>query len=372
MENINPNSQINVQNQETEDVNQEYEVEKITDMRQYFKKNLITKKLELNTEYLIKWVGYEQLTWEPLENLDNCKQLLKEFYKEQKKLLKKNVKVKNEKFKKKKKNEMKKNIKGKKRNNNKSHNSLLKNKTKTKISKKIFLTQKIIGYINNYIINQNNLLGNEDKKDNKNIVLDKDNINNNSNLNESQQNSDKEKYIENVHEKNENDNKLKIINGEINDENNEINNIDYKSMERIYELEKINFLDNKFMPLEQFTNCIGSDYDDKINFDSIPYGIIDEKAEFMNKKRNNEIVEDYDETNKIIIKQINNLMIPKNKKDNFLINITYLNKLDNKIYTKDFESNNKIIPKEYLIKYYEYLLFEKSKGKNYSKKLSFA
>ena len=162
MENINPNSQIYVQNQETQDANQEYEVEKITDMRQYFRKNLITKKVELSTEYLIKWVGYEQLTWEPLENLNNCKELLKEFYKEHKKLLK-NKKTKNDKVKKNKKSEIKKKTKSKKRNKNKRYNSLLKNNNKTKISKKIFLTQKIIGNINNYIISQNNIIVNKDK-----------------------------------------------------------------------------------------------------------------------------------------------------------------------------------------------------------------
>ena len=374
MENINPNSQIYVQNQETEDANQEYEVEKITDMRQYFRKNLITQKVELSTEYLIKWVGYEQLTWEPLENLNNCKELLKEFYKEHKKLLK-NKKAKNGKVKKNKKNEIKKKTKSKKRNKNKRYNSLLKNNNKTKISKKIFLTQKIIGNINNYIISQNNLIVNKDKNDNDNIVLDKENINNdNFSIHESQQKIDKENSIENLHKDNESENdiKLKIINGEINEENNQINNIDYKNMERIYELEKLNFLDNKFMSLEQFKNCMGSDYEDKMNFDSIPYGTIDEKEEFLNKKRNNEIDDDNDENNKIIIKEINNLIIPKNNKDSFLINVTYLNKYDNKLYTKDIESNNKIIPREYLIKYYEYILFEKSKGKNYSKKLSFA
>ena len=374
MENINPNSQIYVQNQETQDANQEYEVEKITDMRQYFRKNLITKKVELSTEYLIKWVGYEQLTWEPLENLNNCKELLKEFYKEHKKLLK-NKKAKNDKVKKNKKNEIKKKTKSKKRNKNKRYNSLIKNNNKTKISKKIFLTQKIIGNINNYIISQNNLIVNKDKNDNDNIVLDKENINNdNFSIHESQQKNDKENSIENLHKDNESENdiKLKIINGEINEENNQINNIDYKNMERIYELEKLNFLDNKFMSLEQFKNCMGSDYEDKMNFDSIPYGTIDEKEEFLNKKRNNEIDDNYDENNKIIIKEINNLIIPKNNKDSFLINVTYLNKYDNKLYTKDIESNNKIIPREYLIKYYEYILFEKSKGKNYAKKLSFA
>ena len=384
MAKINSNNQILVLNQETEDANQEYEVEKIIDMRITPKLNEFTQKLDFIKEYLIKWVGYEQPTWEPLENLDNCKELLKEFYKEKKRLLKEKAKKgKNPKINKKdqmhKKDESVKKSKQKKSNNkNKSNSSLLNNKNKEKIKQKLFLTQKIIGNINNYIINQNNLIVNEEKQEDKNIINDKENINNNPILNECQQNNESKNYQELKEEncsqnKYEENNEFKIINGEICDENYEIINMDYKSIERMYEIEKYNLLNNNNnIIFEQFPNNMGYDSEDKMDFDSKHYGIMDEREELL-KKRKNEIIEDSsDKNNKIIIKEINNVKIPKKIKDNFSINVTYLDKNDNKIYNKDFESNSKMIPKEFLIKYYENILYEKNKGHTFSKKLSFS
>ena len=63
--------------------------------------------------------------------------------------------------------------------------------------------------------------------------------------------------------------------------------------------------------------------------------------------------------------------MPTNIKEKFWINATYLNNYDNKTYTRDFESTNKIIPKDYLIKYYECIFFEKNKGQKFTKKIAF-
>ena len=170
----------------------------------------------------------------------------------------------------------------------------------------------------------------------------------------------------------DNNNKLQIINGEICDQNYEINNIDYKSMEKMYEMEKFNLLNNNKMTFEHFPKNFGYDFYDKMNFDSNPCDIIDEKEELLKKNRKNENGNEYDDrNNNIIVKEINSLKIPKNISDKFLINITYLNKNDNTMYTKDIESNDKILPKDYLVKYYEYILFGKNKGHKFSKKLSF-
>ena len=74
----------------TELAEQEWEVESIIGERKIKKeKNKSLKK----TEYLIKWVGYDQPTWEPIENLDNCKKLLNEYLKKQKTKTKKNRKI---------------------------------------------------------------------------------------------------------------------------------------------------------------------------------------------------------------------------------------------------------------------------------------
>src|ERR1041384_1175447 len=51
---------------------EEYEVEKILDVKTYHKRK----------HYLILWKGYplHDATWEPIKNLTHCQDLLKEFY----------------------------------------------------------------------------------------------------------------------------------------------------------------------------------------------------------------------------------------------------------------------------------------------------
>ena len=61
-----------------EDDDEEYEVEKIIRMKT---KLVSGKKYKF---FLLKWVGYRELTWEPLSNLTHCKELLREFYKKRK------------------------------------------------------------------------------------------------------------------------------------------------------------------------------------------------------------------------------------------------------------------------------------------------
>jgi len=53
----------------SEEEDDEYEVEKILDKRR--KKGII--------QYLVKWLGYDETTWEPEENLENCRKLVEEF-----------------------------------------------------------------------------------------------------------------------------------------------------------------------------------------------------------------------------------------------------------------------------------------------------
>jgi hypothetical protein len=59
-------TQIELENNE-----EEWEVEEIKNHRIY----------DNDTEYLIKWKGYDnsENTWEPIENLTGCKQLLEEY-----------------------------------------------------------------------------------------------------------------------------------------------------------------------------------------------------------------------------------------------------------------------------------------------------
>ena len=65
--------------------NKEFEVEKIIKERQIYKQNKINKRIEPIREYLVKWVGYKNPTWEPIENLENCQILLNDFFTRKKK-----------------------------------------------------------------------------------------------------------------------------------------------------------------------------------------------------------------------------------------------------------------------------------------------
>ena len=58
---------------------EEYEVKKILRQRKIQKIDKKTGRVIEVTEYLVKWVGYKNPTWEPEENLEHCHDLLKEF-----------------------------------------------------------------------------------------------------------------------------------------------------------------------------------------------------------------------------------------------------------------------------------------------------
>lgn len=59
----------------------EWEVESIEAHRINTVKNRKNSAYELRKEYLLKWKGFPLPTWEPEENLQNCKDLLKDYLK---------------------------------------------------------------------------------------------------------------------------------------------------------------------------------------------------------------------------------------------------------------------------------------------------
>ena len=59
----------------------EYEVEEILDYRKIIKINIETKEKSVVKEYLIKWLGYNEETWEPESHLEHCQKLLRKFKK---------------------------------------------------------------------------------------------------------------------------------------------------------------------------------------------------------------------------------------------------------------------------------------------------
>ena len=60
-------------------VGEEWEVESIKKERTKKVKDKETGRIKYVKEYLVKWLGYDDPTWEPEENLENCQELLKDF-----------------------------------------------------------------------------------------------------------------------------------------------------------------------------------------------------------------------------------------------------------------------------------------------------
>ena len=60
-------------------VDEEWEVESILKERTKKTKDKKTGRIKHVKEYLVKWLGYKDPTWEPEENLENCQELLKDF-----------------------------------------------------------------------------------------------------------------------------------------------------------------------------------------------------------------------------------------------------------------------------------------------------
>ena len=60
-------------------VGEEWEVELIKKERTKKVKDKETGRIKYVKEYLVKWLGYDDPTWEPEENLENCQELLKDF-----------------------------------------------------------------------------------------------------------------------------------------------------------------------------------------------------------------------------------------------------------------------------------------------------
>lgn len=58
---------------------EEWEVESILKERTKKTKDKKTGRILQVKEYLVKWIGYDDPTWEPEENLENCQEILKDF-----------------------------------------------------------------------------------------------------------------------------------------------------------------------------------------------------------------------------------------------------------------------------------------------------
>lgn len=72
-------SELSIEESSYKNEEGEYEVEKILKQRTRNEKDKKTGQYIKVREYLVKWVGYSETTWEPEDNLINCQELLKDF-----------------------------------------------------------------------------------------------------------------------------------------------------------------------------------------------------------------------------------------------------------------------------------------------------
>ena len=328
----------------------EYEVEAIVKDRikkTYDKK---TKKYKMIKEYLIKWAGYKKRTWEPIGNLDNCKEILSKYIAEKKKN-KVNTPSKN--------------------NNKKNINSPFKEKKSP--------------YLNYSPNNENNYENSGDEE-----YVYEDEKSNSSLISKSKRKLRKRNKINNNNPKKNTINNNNI-NNNINTNNNTTNNssINYKinnnKTNKKYDDVDIDILDGNESPFSNKTNMntknefysdssfepfnnIENYYNTKLKnnlqqkrkrsndtFSDISISIEDPFMKTENTSQN------YSNPNHIDFMGISQISIPKN--DNEKISLLCKLKNNNKNVSFKGTSSNINIPKEEIIKYYEKVLINYLGGK---------
>ena len=382
---------------------EEYEVEKILKKRTISRESKVSGKIKRIKQYLVKWVGFKDPTWEPEKNLEHCEDIIKAF------LLKNNSKNNN-------------NNNSKKLKKNKEHNSpnkieniyIDKNKLlepfnileqstssstpnknqevfkrKNNVNKKINNKEMSINIPLNtseYDNNPNNCdidfdfdfyADNKDEpKINKIKEEDSRNSNNNnnsfltikisdesdgqiSNSNSKQSNNNSFDYLMENENKNYNKSKNKNF---INIKNEY--NVSHNNEESV--LDRLDQIDQTFdIEVENSENI--SEYSD-YNYNTF---IKKEKnVNFLSKKRlnqNNYISHNNKDNYKIL--EILNMKVPVDYNKGIKLNIKY--KKDNNIYIKEFDTKYEYVPNDILIKYYEMFIRDIFRTKGYYRKLSF-
>lgn len=325
----------------------EYEVKSIIDDRKRRKLNKVTGKFEFYYEYLIKWKYFYKPTWEPEQNLSNCQDILNKYLIEKDKNEKKNKAMSSCKI-------------PIRRKKNKTFGSPIKEK---KIRKKNKSKSKSIIF----------------KDESKSITPIK---NKNSNANKTtikpnkisegeestNKNSDKvPKKIPNFLNKKRN----KIIEdneSEYEDDNYEIEILE--NNEKIKELNKnkainINLSCNKF---ENKFDWINKNFDNnnKINNIQINENVVGDNKYCFKENKSKEVKNNYkkelnnnEKTSEKFLK-ISQIEIQNKMEDQIIFE--YFTEVNKKIIKKRDCSKNAIIPKDLIIKYYEFFLKKNNPG----------
>ena len=354
---------------EMSESDEEFEVERILADRPKYSEDSHKRRKFLYTEYLIRWVGYSDETWEPEENLKNCKKLLSK-YKKEKKL---------ERIK----------------NYNKNNNASLKNMSRTPI--KSSFNKKIANLNNN-----NKTKEKREQKENINRESNDKKINedestlNYNNQSYNQVYSDEEKFIPTKKNKSNIDNSFPsndfIINNENenyeynvinNNENNNNNYYNYNNFEHVLpsfvgfkqKRNKSKALQNNFKLSEDLSIGETPRKKENINLDDdISISIDDpfikmERESISNSNYNSNSNINYINTDRNYKIKKENLELleiripPKNKNSNDQIDIVWRDKEKND-YFKCTSKNTAIVPQNVLIDCYEKILKTFLDGKN--------
>lgn len=359
MENINE-EEISLEDSVKE---KEFEVEKIIRMRQRFKKDKKTKKLEKSREFLVKWKGYKKATWEPEENLENCQQLLVEFYNN------KNMPRKKKQTKDFKSYQIYANHKPKQRF--RPNNSGL--KSNKKLKRKNIQIEDPSTFSNSYT---NNFKAHFNKKDPNEIAIVEDKVeevNMPYDIEIVDDDNEETKIASESKVKREGKKEPKVF--QITDLDEEKKNVQYE----VYNEAPVN--------LDKYEHSVYLDEEDndiKINQKleneenqknkenkSKVLKYLEKKILRENNYEENDKKSVYSEENdnKFKVIGIYNMRVPSDNEKGIIVSIKY--KKNNKIFLEEFNTQLEEVPSEYLARYYEMFICENFKGKTYSQELCF-
>lgn len=349
-----------------QDSEKEWEVEKILKERPKRRKNPKTGRMEFIKEYLVKWVGYNKPSWEPEENLEHSKEILKDFLITQ---LMKTVKSKKS---------IQKNPK-KDTANQGADNIASSNKieNKRKASQKPPKSPKSDepSTLSNCLTN--NTISNKKRKSSRR----KTKIDSSLTIVEDEENNYYD--IEIVDDKDEGgvNNEIStivpikkpqkesskqamdivpMIQEKKSEKNNIINNINVKTNDDVGKVSETIYIDgveeeddenNKYGVMQSKVDKFGINKADEFPYVNVQK---EKKSKFLERKRHIDIHQNDLNDKNIKILHMNCVKIPENNEDKIKVNVRYMK--NDRIYVEDYDYDK--IPQDYLISFYNILMKE--------------
>lgn len=349
-----------------QDSEKEWEVEKILKERPKRRKNPKTGRMEFIKEYLVKWVGYNKPSWEPEENLEHSKEILKDFLITQ---LMKTVKSKKSIQK-----SPKKDTANQGADNIASSNKI---ENKRKASQKPPKSPKSDepSTLSNCLTN--NTISNKKRKNSRR----KTKIDSSLTIVEDEENNYYD--IEIVDDKDEGgvNNEIStivpikkpqkesskqamdivpMIQEKKTEKNNIINNINVKTNDDVGKVSETIYIDgveeedeenNKYGLMQSKVDKLGINKADEFPYVNVQK---EKKLKFLERKRHIDIHQNDLNDKNIKILHMNCVKIPENNEDKIKVNVRYMK--NDRIYVEDYDYDK--IPQDYLISFYNILMKE--------------